>query len=59
MTGAEWTDRYLARYQRLVEQGERKWSSLDTTRSAVKAFRRDFADRPIDAITPIEAEDGL
>ena len=57
MTGAEWTDRYLARYGRLVEQGERKWSSLDTTRSAVKAFRRDFADRPIAAITPTEAED--
>ena len=57
MTCAQWTDRYLARYERLVEQGERKQSSVDTTRSAVKAFRRDFADRPIDAITPIEAED--
>jgi integrase len=57
MTGAEWTDRYIDRYERLVEQGERKSSSLETTRTAVKAFRRDFADQPIDAVTPIQAED--
>ncbi|HEY3946630.1 MAG TPA: tyrosine-type recombinase/integrase [Solirubrobacteraceae bacterium] len=53
----EWVDRYLTRYRRLVAAGELKWSSLDTTQSAIKAFRRDFADRPLDSITPVEAED--
>jgi integrase len=56
-TCGQWIDRYLARYERLVEQGELKWSSLDTTRTAIKAFRRDFADRPITSVEPVEAED--
>lgn len=57
MTCAEWADRYLERYRRRVETGELKWSSLDTTSTAIKAFRRDFADRTLDSIEPIEAED--
>jgi integrase len=57
MTCGDWTDRYLARYERLVDKGELKWSSLDTTRTAIKAFRRDFADRPLTSIEPVEAED--
>jgi integrase len=57
MTCGEWADRYLARYERLVERGELKWSSLDTTRTSIKAFRRDFADRAPGSVSPVEAED--
>jgi integrase len=57
MTCGEWADRYLDRYQRRVDSGEVKWSSLDTTQTAIKAFRRDFADRTLDSIEPVEAED--
>ena len=48
----EWADRWFGRYER-----DRKDSSADTARSALKRFRHDFADRPLDAITRIEAMD--
>jgi hypothetical protein len=51
-TCGEWADRWFGRYER-----DRKDSSADTARSALKRFRHDFADRPLDAITRIEAMD--
>jgi integrase len=52
ITCGEWADRWFGRYER-----DRKDSSADTARSALKRFRHDFADRPLDAITRIEAMD--
>jgi integrase len=55
MTCGEWADRFLARYER-----ERKDSSFDTARSALRRFKADFGDRPLagrGAITRIEAMD--
>lgn len=57
ITGDEWADRYIARYERLVADGKRKASSLGTARTSLKAFREEFGARPIVSITPIEAED--
>lgn len=57
MTGGELADRYVARYERMVESRERKQSSFGTVHQALKTFRRTFGDRPIASITPIEAED--
>jgi integrase len=48
----EWADRFLARYER-----ERKDSSTDTARSALRRFRADFGDRPLAGLTRIEAMD--
>src|SRR5215207_3267773 len=48
----EWADRYLARYER-----DHKTSSTDTARTALRRFRADFGERPLDAITRIEAMD--
>jgi len=52
MVCREWADRFLARYER-----ERKDSSTDTARSALRRFSADFGDRPLDGITRIEAMD--
>jgi integrase len=57
LTCGEWADRYLARYERLVEKRERKASSLDTARLSLKAFRASFGARPVVSIEPVEAED--
>lgn len=57
VTCDEWADRYLARYERLVREGKRKASSLDTARLSLKAFRTEFGSRALGAITPVEAED--
>jgi integrase len=48
----EWADRYLARYER-----DHKASSTDTARAALRRFRADFGERPLDSITRIEAID--
>lgn len=57
MTCDQWVDRYLARYERMVDQGERKASSLDTVEQSLKAFRREFGSRSLRSIQPVEAED--
>jgi integrase len=57
MTGGELADRYVARYERLVERRERKASSLDTARQSLKAFRAEFGSRELATITPMQAED--
>lgn len=56
-TGGEWADRYIARYERLVERQERKASSLDTAARSLAAFRATFGAQPISSIDPVEAED--
>jgi integrase len=50
MTGREWVDRYLARYER-----SNKPSSTDTARAALRRFTADFGDRPLRSITRVEA----
>lgn len=57
LTCDEWTDRYLARYERLVEKRERKASSLSTVRGSLKAFREAFGARLVVSVEPVEAED--
>lgn len=57
LTCGEWADRYIARYERLVQKGDRKASSLDTASRSLGAFRKQFADQPITAVEPVEAED--
>jgi integrase len=52
LTCDEWAERFLARYER-----ERKASSTDKTRAALRRFRADFGDRPLDSITRMEAMD--
>jgi Phage integrase, N-terminal SAM-like domain len=52
LTCGEWTERFLARYQH-----QRKDSSYDTASSALRAFSKDFGDRPIEDITRLEAMD--
>jgi integrase len=52
ITCGEWADRFLARYER-----DRKDSSADTARSALRRFIADFGDRPLDRIARIEAMD--
>jgi integrase len=49
-----WANRYLAKVER-----EQKASSLGTARQALKAFRAEFALRPIGSIEDIEAEDWI
>jgi integrase len=50
MTVAEWVERFLARYER-----ERKLSSYDTARGALRRFVADFGERRLDSITRLEA----
>lgn len=57
MTCDEWTDRYIARYERLVQRGERKASSLGTVTQSLRAFRAQFGPRALVSLTPVEAED--
>lgn len=57
MSCNEWADRHIARYERLARQRQMKSSSVDTARGLLKAFRAEFGERPIDSITPLEAED--
>jgi integrase len=57
MTGNDLADRYLDRYERLVEQRSVKASSLGTATQAMKTFRATFGHRPVRSITPVEAED--
>jgi integrase len=52
LTCKEWTDRFLARYER-----EHKTSSFDTAKSSLKAFTAQFGDRTLDSISRIEAID--
>lgn len=52
ITGDQWADRYLDRYQQ-----RNKPSSYDTARHALMRFRREFGRRAISSITPVEAED--
>jgi integrase len=52
ITCDEWADRWLAKRER-----EGKASSLSTARQALKVFRKEFGDRPIGSIEPVEAED--
>jgi integrase len=52
MTCEEWADRFLARYER-----DRKDSSFDTARSALRRFTADFGDWPLGEISRIEAMD--
>jgi hypothetical protein len=52
MTCEQWVERYLARYER-----ENKGSSLDTARSCLKPFRKEFGPRAIGSVKPVEAED--
>jgi integrase len=57
LTCDEWADRYLARYERLVEKRERKVSSLGTARGSLQSFRATFGSREVGSIEPVEAED--
>lgn len=52
ITCDEWCDRWLAKIER-----EHKASSLGTARQALKAFRKEFGERPIGSVDDIEAED--
>jgi integrase len=52
MTCEQWTQRYLARYERL-----NKVTSHQTAVQALKPFRKEFGSRPIAAIDFVEAED--
>jgi hypothetical protein len=52
ITCDEWADRYLDRYQR-----DRKASSTDKTRSALRRFGADSGDRTLGSIARIEAMD--
>jgi integrase len=53
--------RYVARMESgaLLTKGGRRYkhSTVDTTRSALRALREAFGDRPLDSISRIEAED--
>lgn len=52
MTCDQWADRYLAKYER-----ENKHSSFETATHCLKPFRKDFGNRTLASITPLEAED--
>jgi integrase len=52
ITCDEWTDRYLARYER-----SRKASSTEKTRQALRRFRKDFGEQLLGSISRIEAID--
>jgi integrase len=56
-----WADRFLSRMESgaLRARGGRpyKSSTIDTLRTQLKAFRREFGDRPPASITRVEAED--
>jgi integrase len=57
MTIDQLAERYLARYEDLVDRGERKSSSYDTVERELRQFRRLYGDEPVVAVTPIVAED--
>lgn len=48
----EYADRFLTAYA-----ARNKQSSYDTARQEIKAFRKQFGNRPLNSITPTEAED--
>ena len=61
MSCDQWADRFLARMESgafRTKAGRRfKDSSIDTARTALKAFRAEFGDRSPHSITRVEAED--
>jgi integrase len=61
MTGDQWAESYLSRMEsgKLLTKGGRhyKRSSVDTARTCLRAFRAEFGDHPIGAITRPEAID--
>ena len=60
-TCGEWADRFLVRMETgalRTKSGRRfKESSIDTARTALKAFRAEFGERTPGSITRVEAED--
>ena len=50
-------DRYLQRYERLVDSGERKRSSFETVQRELRAFTRLYGEHPVKMVTPLLAED--
>jgi integrase len=57
MTCDRLAERYLRRYEDLVDRGERKRSSYDTVERELRAFRGLYGDRLVTSVTPMLAED--